>query len=223
VCIRWQQSAIISDVDRVRVDTTKEVAPQLRIAVEAIRAGRVVAFPTDTLYGLAANPYDPEAVAAVFSLKGRGGDQPLPLIAADVDQVTAIATVHPVAMRLARAFWPGPLTLLLPSVGTLGAGVGNPDGLVGIRVPDSEIGRALARTVGHALTATSANRSGDPPTADPDVVASSLPDVPVLVDGGECRGGVPSTIVDVSAAPRLVREGAIPWGRVLEFLSTLRA
>jgi L-threonylcarbamoyladenylate synthase len=207
-----------SPMDRVRVDLTRELAPQLRIAAEAVRAGRVVGFPTDTLYGLAVNPFDPAAVAALYALKGRGGDQPVPLIAADADQVAAIATVPAVAMRLARTFWPGPLTLLLRSTAALAAGVGSPDGLVGIRVPASEIARALARGVGHPVTATSANRSGEPPTANPDVVASSLHDLDVLVDGGDCRGGRPSTIVDVGATPRLVREGAIPWSRVLEFL-----
>jgi L-threonylcarbamoyladenylate synthase len=218
-----QQSAIIGDVDRVRVDLRQDLEPQLRSAVDAIRSARVVAFPTDTLYGLAANPYDASAVAAVFALKGRGGNQPLPLVAADINQVTNVADMHPVAMRIGRAFWPGPLTLLLRSTATFAAGVGSADGLVGIRVPDSEIGRAFARSVGHLLTATSANRSGDPPTADPDTVASSLPGVAVLVDGGRCRGGLPSTIVDASGEPRLVREGAIPWSRVLEFLGTLRA
>jgi L-threonylcarbamoyladenylate synthase len=210
-------------VNRIHVDVSQPLEPQLRKAVDAIRSGRVVAFPTDTLYGLAANPYDASAVAAIFALKGRGGNQPLPLVAADIGQVTDAADMPPVAMRLARAFWPGPLTLLLRSTATFAAGVGSADGLVGIRVPDSEIGRGLARSVGHLLTATSANRSGDLPTADPDVVASTLPAMAALVDGGPCRGGLPSTIVDASAEPRLVREGAIPWSRVLEFLGTLRA
>jgi L-threonylcarbamoyladenylate synthase len=218
-----QQSAIIGDVDRIRVDLTQDLAWQLRKAVDAIRLGRVVAFPTDTLYGLAANPYDASAVAAIFALKRRSGNQPLPLVAADISQVADVAGMNPGAMRLARAFWPGPLTLLLHSTATFAAGVGSADGLVGIRVPDSEIGRVLARSVGHLLTATSANRSGDPPTADPDTVASTLPAVAALVDGGPCRGGLPSTIVDASAEPRLVREGAIPWSRVLEFLGTFRA
>jgi L-threonylcarbamoyladenylate synthase len=206
-------------MDRVRIDLAHELAPQLQGAVEAIRAGLVVAFPTDTLYGLAANPFVPGAVEAVFALKGRGAHRPLPLVAADLDQARQVAAIGPAAMRLADAFWPGPLTLLLRSTAPFAAGVGSPDGLVGIRVPDSEIGRALARTAGFPLTATSANRSGEPPTADPDVVASTVPDLPVLVDGGQCRGGLPSTIVDVSVAPRLVREGAISWSRVLEFLS----
>jgi L-threonylcarbamoyladenylate synthase len=205
-------------VERVRIDPTRELAPQLGEAVKAIRLGRVVAFPTDTLYGLAADPFMPPAVAAVFALKGRGSRQPLPLVASDIEQVVDVAAIDPIAMRLARAFWPGPLTLLLRATVRFAEGVGSPDGLVGIRVPDGEIGRTLANRVGHPLTATSANRSGEPPTADPDVVASSLPELPMLVDGGECRGGLPSTIIDVSAAPRLVREGAIPWGRVLEFL-----
>lgn len=204
---------------RTRIDLSQALEPQLRGAAEAIRSGGVVAFPTDTLYGLGANPFDAAAVGAVFTLKGRGDNQPLPLVAADVDQVMKVAALDSTALRLARSFWPGPLTLLLPSTAPLAPGVANPDGLVGIRVPDSEIARALAGTVGHALTATSANRSGAPATANADVVASALPGVTVLVDGGICRGGPPSTIVDVSGLPRLVREGAIPWSRVLEFLS----
>jgi L-threonylcarbamoyladenylate synthase len=216
-------SAIISNVDRIHIDDSQPLEPQLRSAVDAIRSGRVVAFPTDTLYGLAANPYDTSAVAAIFALKGRGGDQPLPLVAADIGQVADVADIHPVAMRLARAFWPGPLTLIVRSTATFAAGVGSAEGLIGIRVPDSDIGRALARSVGHPLTATSANRSGDPPTADPDAVATNLPGVAALVDGGTCRGGLPSTIVDAGAKPRLVREGAIPWSRVLEFLGTRHA
>jgi L-threonylcarbamoyladenylate synthase len=218
-----RRSAIISNVDRIHIDQSQPLEPQLRSAVDAIRSGRVVAFPTDTLYGLAANPYDTSAVAAIFALKGRGGDQPLPLVAADISQVADVADIHPVAMRLARAFWPGPLTLIVRSTAPFAAGVGSAEGLIGIRVPDSEIGRALARSVGHPLTATSANRSGDPPTADPDAVATNLPSVAALVDGGTCRGGLPSTIVDAGAEPRLVREGAIPWSRVLEFLGTRRA
>jgi L-threonylcarbamoyladenylate synthase len=206
-------------MERVRIDLNRQLEPQLQPAVEAIGAGRVVAFPTDTLYGLAANPFVPAAIAGVFALKGRGSHQPLPLIAADLQQASDVAVIDAVARRLAQAFWPGPLTLLLLSTATFAAGVGSPDGLVGIRVPDSNIGRMLARGAGHPVTATSANRSGEPPTADPDVVVSSLPDLPLLVDGGQCRGGLPSTIIDVSAAPRLVREGAIPWTRVLEFLS----
>jgi L-threonylcarbamoyladenylate synthase len=207
-------------MERIRIDPSRELTLQLQPAVDAIAQGRVVAFPTDTLYGLAVNPYSPSAVAGVFTVKGRGSHQPLPLIAADLEQVAAVAVLDVAALRLAREFWPGPLTLLVRATASFAAGVGSPDGLVGMRVPDSDIGRMLARRAGYPVTATSANRSGEPPTVNPDVVASSLPDVPVLVDGGECRGGLPSTIVDVSATPRLVREGAIPWTRVLEFLST---
>ena len=206
-------------MQRIHINPNRPLAPQLQPAVDAIAAGQVVAFPTDTLYGLAANPFDPAGVAAVFALKGRGADQALPLIAADVDQVAQMATIDPIAMRLARAFWPGPLTLLLRSTAPLAAGVGSADGLVGVRVPDSDIGRTLAGLAGFPVTATSANRSGEPPTADPDVVLASLSQLAALVDGGQCRGGPPSTIVDASTTPRLIREGAIPWSRVLEFLS----
>ena len=206
-------------MQRIYINPSRALAPQLQPAVDAIAAGQVVAFPTDTLYGLAANPFDLAGVAAVFALKGRGADQALPLIAAGVDQVMRVAIIDPVAMRLARAFWPGPLTLLLRSTAPLAPGVGSADGLVGVRVPDSDIGRTLARLAGFPVTATSANRSGEAPTADPDVVIASLSQLAALVDGGQCRGGPPSTVVDASTTPRLIREGAIPWSRVLEFLS----
>jgi L-threonylcarbamoyladenylate synthase len=205
-------------VVRLRIDTAKPLEPQLPQAADAVRSGGVVAFPTDTLYGLGANPFDAAAVDAVFALKGRGANQPLPLVAADVDQLKKVATLNSTALRLASAFWPGPLTLLLPSTTPLAPGVASPDGLVGVRVPNSDIARALADAAGHPVTATSANRSGEPATADPDVVAATLPGITLLVDGGPSPGGLASTIVDVSAAPRLVREGAIRWSRVLEFL-----
>jgi L-threonylcarbamoyladenylate synthase len=209
-------------VKRLRIDRARPLGQQLSDAISAIHSGAVVAFPTDTLYGLAADPRSASAVDAIFSLKGRGAEKGLPLIAADLDQVEAVAEVQSMARRLAEAFWPGPLTLLLRSTAAFAPNVCSASGMVGLRVPDDEVARALARGAGHVVTATSANRSGEPPTADPDVVAMGLADLPVLVDAGLCRGGPPSTIVDLSDEPRLVRDGAVPWGRVLEFLGSPR-
>jgi L-threonylcarbamoyladenylate synthase len=209
-------------VKRLRIDTARPLGPQLSDAVAAIHSGAVVAFPTDTLYGLAADPRSASAVDAIFSLKSRAAGKGLPLIAADLDQIQAVAEMGPLARRLAEAFWPGPLTLLLRSTAVFAPNVCSAGGVVGVRVPDDEVARALARGAGHIVTATSANRSGQPATADPDVVARALPEVPVLVDAGLCRGGSPSTIVDLSDEPRLVRDGAIAWNRVLEFLGSPR-
>lgn len=188
-------------------------------AARALRAGDVVAFPTDTLYGLAADPRSEGALARLFALKGRGAEKVVALIASDLPQVRTVATVSDAAARLAARFWPGPLTLVLPARAGLASAVVSDAGAVGVRVPDHGVARALAAGFGHAITATSANRSGDAPTADPDEVARQLPGVDLLVDAGRSPGGPPSTVVDLSrGAPVLLRAGAVPWERVLESL-----
>jgi L-threonylcarbamoyladenylate synthase len=193
---------------------------ELAAAVEALRAGRVIAYPTDTLYGLGADPRSGTAVEAIFRIKGRAPGQALPLIAADVTQVASIARLSGPALRLAIAFWPGPLTLVLEAIALLAAGVATGDGTVAIRVPSHAVARAIARVFAHPITATSANRSGEPPTADAaDVVARLADSIGVIVDAGQTPGGAPSTIVDVTGVtPRLVRDGAVAWNRVLESL-----
>ena len=194
------------------------VAPDREVldrAAAVIRAGGVVAIPTDTLYGLAADPTNGDAVARVFAVKGRDATQALPLIAADASQVEgAFGALPDLARRLANRFWPGPLTLLLPAVPWLAAPVSAGTGTVGVRVPADAVARGLCRHAGGLLTATSANRSGEPASADPDVVAG-LEGVDLLLDAGRTAGGAPSTIVDVSGADvRLIRAGAISWDEV---------
>jgi L-threonylcarbamoyladenylate synthase len=197
-------------------------AAALGAAVAALGRGGVVAYPTETFYGLGADPRSDEAVARVFAAKHRPADQLLPLIAADTAQVAGIGEMTPLAERLAARWWPGPLTLVIPASRTLSAAVHLSTGKVAVRVPDHAIARALAAAAGHALTSTSANISGQPPLATADEVASMLSDsIDVLIDGGRTPGGRPSTIVDVTGgAPELIREGAVAWERVLEFLSS---
>jgi L-threonylcarbamoyladenylate synthase len=193
-------------------------------AVEAaarLREGAVIAFPTDTLYGLAADPRLPPAIRKLYRIKGRAVDQAIPLIAASLAQLHACGVVLlPPVIRLARAFWPGPLTVLVPAWPELAPGALAGGATVAVRVPGHEAARALAAALGHPLTSTSANRSGEAPTTDPAVVAAALGGgLDGLVDAGPSPGGPPSTIVDVSSeTPRLVRAGAIPWERVLESL-----
>ena len=192
-------------------------APQRDAVLEAakwIRAGRVVAIPTDTLYGLAVDPFNAAAVTRLFDVKGRSAERALPLVAADVAQV--IANLGPLsrpAARLASQFWPGPLTLIVPAPSRLAGGVTGGTGRVGVRVPDHGVARAICAAVGRPVTATSANISGRPATPDPDVVERTLgAHVDLLIDAGPTSGGAPSTIVDVvDEPPRLVRAGAIPW------------
>jgi L-threonylcarbamoyladenylate synthase len=202
-----------------------QVAPDdpsvdLSAAVNALRAGGVVAFPTDTFYGLAVDPRSSEAVQRLFALKRRAADQAIPLIAADRNQVTQAGTLTETANRLAVRWWPGPLTVVIPASPELCAEVHRGTGRVAVRVPDDRIARSLARAAGHPITATSANRSGMPASMTADGVIEQLGEsVDVLVDAGPSPGGLPSTIVDVTGPlPILIRAGAVPWERVLESL-----
>ena len=199
-------------------------APQRDVILEAakwIGLGYVVAIPTDTLYGLAVNPFNVAAVARLFEVKGRPAGRALPLIAADQDQITALlGPLSPDCERLAEQFWPGPLTMLMPAPRALAPEVTAGSGKVGVRVPAHDVARAICRAAGMPLTATSANVSGQPETTDPDEVERTLGDViDLLIDTGRTPGHRPSTIVDVSQAPpRLLRAGAIPWERIQDCL-----
>jgi L-threonylcarbamoyladenylate synthase len=162
-------------------------------------------------------------VARLFAIKARPADRAIPLIAGDEAAAGQAGRFPPRTRRLARHFWPGPLTLLVRADARLVAAVHSERRLVGVRVPDSVVARALARAAGGLITATSANRSGSPATADPDEAQRRLRDsgLDLLLDAGPAPGGAPSTIVDVTAEPPLlVRPGAVPWERVLEFLDT---
>ena len=207
---------------RIAIDADRPDGAVLDEAAALILAGEIVAVPTDTLYGLAADPFSAAAVEKVFAVKGRSSERALPLIAADVEQIEAwLSPIPPAGRRLAAAYWPGPLTLLLARPVSLPAAVTGGLERVGVRVPAHTVARELCRLCGRPLTATSANPSGAPASADPGEVARVMPDgVGLLLDAGLTRGGPPSTIVDVSGLDvRLVRPGAIPWEEVQAWLA----
>jgi L-threonylcarbamoyladenylate synthase len=188
-------------------------------AAEMIRDGLVVAYPTDTLYGLAVDPRNTEAVRRLFELKGRPASSALTLIAADMADVRAVADMTADAERLAARWWPGPLTIVVRARAILARETLAGGESVGIRIPDHAVAVALARAAGFCMTATSANKSGATAASSADAVLSALPDVDAIVDAGRSRGGAPSTIVDVSGRDvTLVRAGAVPWERVLKSL-----
>jgi L-threonylcarbamoyladenylate synthase len=206
---------------RVFVDPEAPQRDALQEAAKWIRTGGLVALPTDTLYGLAADPFCARAIRRVFAVKGRGPDRALPLIAADLAQVTRdLGPLTALGARLAERFWPGPLTLIVPASSAIAADVTGGTGRVGVRVPDSLVAREICRAAGRPVTATSANRSGQPATPDPGEVERTLgADVDLLIDAGTTPGGAPSTIVDVCGErPALVRAGAIPWDDIQSWL-----
>ena len=201
------------------VDAERPAETALRAAAAALARGRLVAYPTDTLYGLGADPRDAAAVARVYQAKARPARLAMPLIAADLVQVDECAAcLSPLARRLADRFWPGPLTLVLDAAPTLDPRILGEGGSVAVRVPAHPVAVALARTFGHAVTSTSANRSGVEPASDAaSVMAAFGDDIALVLDGGPTTGGSPSTIVDArDTAPVLVRAGAVPWDRVLQ-------
>lgn len=188
-------------------------------AAEALRRHGVVAYPTDTFYGLAADPRSDAAILKLYRIKGRPVDRATPLIAASTDQLRACgAILPPLAARLSAVFWPGPITLVIPAWDGLSSAALAGGSTVAVRVPDHPVARALARVAGYLITSTSANRTTRAATGNPDIVAAELDfDLDGLVDDGWCPGGLPSTIVDVCGEhPCLVRAGAVPWERVLE-------
>jgi len=184
-----------------------------------LQAGGVVALPTDTFYGLAVDPWQAAAVDALFDVKGREATAALPLVGSSLDQIlTQCGPLNAASRQLADVFWPGPLALILAAPASIAAAVHAGTGTVAVRVPAHPLTRALAEASGRLLTATSANRSGQPPAADARALGAVGADPRVLiVDGGPTPGGAPSTIVDARGTrPVLVRAGLIAWERVLE-------
>jgi L-threonylcarbamoyladenylate synthase len=186
-------------------------------AADALRAGQVVAIPTDTVYGLAAALDRPDAIECLYVIKGRPAEKAIPVLISDTAHVHRLTPhLSAIAARLAGTFWPGALTLVLPALPDLPRGVTTETGdgmhTVAVRVPDNALARAVIAAAGGALAVTSANRSGAPPAVEAREVNRLRLGQPLLiVDGGRAPGGVPSTIVAATTeAPEILREGAIP-------------
>ena len=184
-------------------------------AVKALAAGQVVALPTDTVYGLAADPFTTGGADRLFLVKRRPREMELPVLVADEEQALSLATaVPPSARRLMERFWPGALTVVLPRSPELVADLGADDATVGLRCPAHPVPLALCRTHGPIAT-TSANHHGEPTaTTAAEVVEVFGEAVAVVLDGGTCTGAA-STVVDCTGVePKLLREGRIPWDEV---------
>lgn len=195
-------------------------AAGLAAAATAVRSGRLVVLPTDTLYGIGADAFSAPAVRALLAAKGRGPDMPVPVLVGSWHTIDGLVTsVPPAARALVEAFWPGGLSLVLPHAPSLTWDLGVTRGTVMLRMPLHPVALELLRDVG-PMAVSSANISGRAPaTTAADAVDQLGDDVAVYLDGGPCRVGVASTIVDLTGPdPRILRVGAVGAAEIGEVL-----
>ena len=190
-------------------------------AAALLRAGELVAFPTDTVYGVGAIVWDATAVDKLYAAKLRALDKAIPVLLADPADIALVARdLPPAALRIAEHFWPGPLTLVVPRAECVPDEVTAGGDTVAVRVPDHDLARALIRAAGAPLATTSANLSGQPSPVTAQEVAAQLGErIGLILDGGRCPGGVPSTILDLTQPqPRILRPGPINLEQILGIL-----
>ncbi len=199
----------------LRADDPKTIAR----ALEILLGGGLVAFPTDTVYGLGARVHDAKAIKRIFRVKSREETRAIPILLASADEISKVALNMPTnAAQLAARFWPGPLTIIVWRRPVLPEELGG-EKTVGIRVPDHRLALELL-TVAGPLAVTSANRSGEPSLCTADDVFTALKGrIELILDGGKTRGGEPSTVVDCTrAVPKILRSGPISEAEILSVL-----
>lgn len=200
---------------------SSSLAYVVEYAVRLILRGRVVAFPTDTFYGLGADPFNLAAVSEIFRIKRRVADRPVPLLVDSVDQAVDLANdPPPLFFKLAERFWPGALTLVVPASRQIPLKVTANTGKVGLRWPLAPFVVALIAAAGRPLTGTSANLSDMESCSTADEVDCQIGDVlPLILDGGLTRGGLASTVVEITGKTgRILRQGGIPESELKEYL-----
>lgn len=188
-------------------------------AARLLLAGELVCYPTDTVYGIGAAATNDAAVRRLFEVKERAADKALPLLIADSASASLVAEATPVAEVLMQRFWPGALTIVMRRRADFQSlALGGQD-TVALRVPDHNLVREIIRLLGEPITGTSANRSGAPSPVTAVGAAEQLGDaVALIIDGGPSRGGVESTVLDITEAPVILREGPVSRAQVEEVL-----
>ena len=210
---------------RYTTGTDEEREEAIEAASLAIQRGGLVVLPTDTVYGIAADAFDHEAVASLLAAKGRGRQMPPPVLVSAASTLDALAVRIPgYARALVEEFWPGPLTLVCHQQSSLQWDLGETRGTVAVRMPDHEITREILERTG-PLAVSSANKTGQPAAVDADQAEEMLgDDVEVIVDAGDSPGGEASTIVDVTTTQgRVLRLGALSLEALNEVLEPLGA
>jgi L-threonylcarbamoyladenylate synthase len=203
--------------------TEEGLAEGIAAAAEAVRGGEVVVLPTDTVYGVGVDAFSADAVAAVLLAKGRGREMPLPVLVPNPQTVDGLAANVPEYARdLIKAFWPGPLTLVLQAQSSLMWDLGETNGTVALRMPQNDVALKLLAEVG-PMAVTSANVSGQPPASSVLDAATQLGSaVSVYLEAGPSAGGLASTILDCTGeSPVILRAGAVSAGQIQEVLGEI--
>ena len=211
-------------VEIVKINSETPESSLVKYAADQIRSGEVLGMPTDTFYGLAADPFNLRAVERVYDIKTRSRHKPLSLLIESTDQAEELAKPLPEEFyALARKFWPGPLTIIVKAGSRLPLKVTANTGNVALRVPNARIPRAVVTAAAIPLTATSANLSGASECTSAEQVRDQLKGrLNIIVDGGDSPRDVASTIIDLSdevARWRIIREGAIPSDEISNFFA----
>ncbi len=193
----------------------------IKKAREIILNGGIIAFPTETFYGLAADAFNEQALRRIFEIKGREEIKPLLLLLAEVSWIAPLVKrIPPLAQKLMDKFWPGPLTLVFAAQMHLSPLITGNTGKVGLRISSNSLTQKLVQTIGKPITGTSANLSGKPSPSTAEEVINTLGNkVEAILDGGKTAGGLGSTVLDISGpSPLIIREGAIPFNVLAPFL-----
>lgn len=195
-------------------------ASEIQTALEILRSGGIVAFPTDTVYGLGALALNNDAIESIYSAKDRPIEKAIPILIGDLSDLDQVADNIPdMALRFTHRFWPGPLTCIIPKKQTLPLAV-SATATVAVRIPDHPDARTLLRAAG-PMAVTSANISGQPSPSTAQEVWDQLNGrIPLILDGGKTKGGIPSTLVDCTGEePVILREGPITLPELLAALN----
>jgi L-threonylcarbamoyladenylate synthase len=188
-----------------------------------LKMGQVIVYPTETFYALGANCFSQKAIQAIYRLKKRPPSKPLSVVISDLDMIRELVSKIPSNIEpILSNFWPGPLTLVLKAAPQVPQEIQGPSGSIGIRWTEHLWLRALVRCASFPITATSANISGEKDISNPDYAWHVFDGkVDLIVDGGETKGDLPSTVLDLSEKKiRIIREGAIPFSQIKKYLSS---
>ena len=194
---------------------------KIKTIVKVLQKGGIIAYPTDTFYGLGVNCFLKNSILSIYRLKNRDYSKPLSVVISDLEMVERVAVeIPPVFKALASEFWPGSLTLVLKASSSLPRELRSPDGSVGVRLPALRWLRELIKEAAFPLTATSANVSGKREISQPGkVIKTFYGKIDLIVNGGKTSGILPSTVVDlISGKPKILREGALPVSRIRKYM-----